>query len=120
MDYKQMYINYVDIGRQIKYYRQAKNLTQEQLSEQVGISVHHMSHIETANTKVSLATLLSIANALDISIEKLVSNSITGSTQAKYVHLNEINELLSSCSKQEFQIVKKIIIFTLDLLRNGD
>ena len=47
-------MDYFEIGQKIRKYRKEKGLSQEQLAEKVNISVTHMSHIETANTKLSL------------------------------------------------------------------
>ena len=47
-------MDYYKIGQKIRKYRKAHGLSQEQLAEQIGISVTHMSHIETGNTKLSL------------------------------------------------------------------
>lgn len=59
---------YRDLGCAISYYRKRKGLTQEQLSERVGISRQHMGAIEAPNMvrAVSLDVLFNIANALDI------------------------------------------------------
>ena len=40
-------------------------MSQEQLAERVGISVTHMSHIETGNTKLSLPVFVELAEALE-------------------------------------------------------
>ena len=47
-------MDYYKIGQRIRKYRKARQLSQEQLAEQIGISTTHMSHIETGNTKLSL------------------------------------------------------------------
>ena len=46
-------MKYFDIGQRIRRYRKACGLSQEALAQKVGISVTHMSHIETGNTKLS-------------------------------------------------------------------
>lgn len=62
------------IGLNIAYYRKLKGYTQLQLADQVGISRTHMSNIEAPNmhTSISLETLLSIANILDIPVYQLL------------------------------------------------
>ena len=45
-------MDYYKIGQKIRKYRKAHGFSQEQLAEQIGISVTHMSHIETGNTKL--------------------------------------------------------------------
>lgn len=59
---------YRDLGCAIAYYRKRKKLTQEQLSEQVGISRQHMGAIEAPNMvrAISLDVLFNIATVLDI------------------------------------------------------
>ncbi len=44
-----------EIGQKVRKFRKEKGYSQEKLAELVGISVTHMSHIETGNTKLSLA-----------------------------------------------------------------
>lgn len=59
---------YRDLGYAIAYYRKRKGLTQEQLSERIGISRQHMGAIEAPNMvrPVSLDVLFNIASALEI------------------------------------------------------
>lgn len=59
---------YRDLGYAIAYYRKRKGLTQEQLSEKIGISRQHMGAIEAPNMvrAISLDVLFNIATALDI------------------------------------------------------
>lgn len=51
-------MDYYAIGQRIRKIRKAHKLSQETLSERIGISVTHMSHIETGNTKLSLPRAL--------------------------------------------------------------
>jgi len=57
-------MDYYKIGQKIRKYRKLNGLSQEELAEKVGISVTHMSHIETANTKLSLQVLVDISKGL--------------------------------------------------------
>ena len=65
-------MNYYEIGQRIRKYRRAVNLSQEELAEKVGISVTHMSHIETGNTKLSLPVLVEIAIILSVQTDELL------------------------------------------------
>jgi len=53
--------------------RESQGLSQLQLAEKASISKTHMSNIEAldSNTVPTLATLIDIANALDISLDAL-------------------------------------------------
>ena len=66
-------MNYYNI-KKIRKYKKIANMSQEQLAECVGISVTHMSHIETGNTKLSLPVLVSIADALNVSTDTLITS----------------------------------------------
>ena len=57
--------DYIDIGKRIKTARNEKHLSQADLAELVNCSNNHISHIEVAQTKVSLSKLLEISQALD-------------------------------------------------------
>ena len=47
-------VDYADIGKRIRACRLAKGRTQEQLANEVGVVVTHISHIETGNSVPSL------------------------------------------------------------------
>lgn len=57
-------MDYVLLGQKIRAARMAAGLSQEQLAEMVGLTSQHISHTEVASTKVSLPSLIKIANAL--------------------------------------------------------
>ena len=65
-------MDYAEIGQRIRWYRNLRNLSQEQLAEKVDISTTHMSHIETGVTKLSLQVLVDISVALDTSTDSLL------------------------------------------------
>ena len=69
-------INYKDIGKRIKIARIRGDITQEKLAEAVNISSSHLSNIETGNARVSLPTLVHIANALDVSLSDLLCDNL--------------------------------------------
>lgn len=45
-----MKIDYTKIGSQIRKYRKAKGMSQEQLAAKAGVGITHISHIETLGT----------------------------------------------------------------------
>ena len=62
---------YISIGKQIKYLRECKNLTQEKLAEKSGLSLDYIGKIEVNINKPGLKALIKIANALDVPIVQL-------------------------------------------------
>ena len=65
---------FIAIGLKIGYLRRQRAMTQEQLAEKAGISLGFLSQIEAPNMAVgiSLATLFSIAEALQVPPPKLL------------------------------------------------
>lgn len=56
----------------IKEYRLSKNITQRELAEKVGCSRQYLNELENKDIRnVSSHLLLRIANALDVSVEKI-------------------------------------------------
>lgn len=99
-------MNYYEIGQRIRRYRKASNLSQEQLAEKVGISVTHMSHIETGNTKLSLPVLVNIANALSVQTDTIIyENPQINKTSVK----QELSELIDSCSINKLNVIIDVI-----------
>jgi len=64
--------NYVLLGKNIKKYRQLAEMTQEQLAEAAGCSDRHIGQIETGKNIPSLAKTVKIANALNVSVDRLL------------------------------------------------
>ena len=98
-------MNYFEIGQRIRKFRKAKNLSQEQLAEIVCISVTHMSHIETGNTKLSLSVFAEIAKALEVQTDDLLFDSVSGRKTA----INELSELFDSCTTRQIRIITDIV-----------
>jgi transcriptional regulator with XRE-family HTH domain len=65
---------YIEIGLKIAYYRKLNGMTQEQLSEVVGISSGYLSQVETPSfvQPISLKTLFAIADLFHIPPSKLL------------------------------------------------
>lgn len=91
-------LDYVAIGRRIRGARKRLNLTQEALAEKVGLSVPHMSNIENGKTKVSLPSLVQIANALQTTVDGLLHDNLTVAYDA---FDKDFKDLLDDCSVRE-------------------
>ena len=69
-------MDYKLLGKRIRTARLSAGLSQEHLAEMVGLTSQHISHTEVASTKISLPSLVKIANALHTSVDRLLSDSI--------------------------------------------
>ena len=98
-----MELDYKAIGKRIKIARIKADLTQERLAEMVEISPTHMSNVETGTTRVSLSAIVSLANALSVTVDDLLCDSVI---KAKVQFEKDIASILSDCDEYEVRMIK--------------
>ena len=108
-------VDYAEIGRRIKEFRKQKHLTQAVLAEISQVEPSNISHIERAATKVSLPTLIKIANALEVSLDELVYQNLK---RCEHVSNARINALLADCNAEELSAISAVIETTKAVLRS--
>lgn len=69
-------MDYVALGKNIRLRRQLLGLRQEDLAEKCLCSTSHIGAVEKARTIPSLETIIRIANALDVTVDELLYESI--------------------------------------------
>ncbi len=100
-------------GKILRDFRIKNKLTQEQLSEKLGISLKYISRIENGNNGVKTQTLINYMNILGITPNTIYASFITNEEAAKNI---EISEKLSTLSEDKKEFLNSII----DLLKNLD
>ena len=109
-------MDYIAIGQRIRNIRKSRMLSQEQLAEKIDISVTHMSHIETGNTKLSLPVLVALASVLDVSIDELVYDKKKNSNTDL---INELVKLISDCDYEKLMVINDVLrVLVKSLNRN--
>mgnify|MGYP002657771761 CR=1 FL=1 len=98
-------INYVAIGRRVKYYRTKSNITQSQLAEALNVSVSYVSQIECGIAEVSLKRLEEIASIINTKLEHLVADPIENSSFTKL----EIDPITQHWTPEQRATLLKII-----------
>lgn len=106
-------MNYYEIGQRIRKIRKARGLSQEQLAEKIGISTTHMSHIETANTKLSLPVFVDLAEALEVQADTLLYDEPRNGVDAS---INSIATMLEGCSSAQAKVITEIVKSTKQAL----
>ena len=99
-------MDYYLIGQRIRKFRKAHTFSQEELAEKVGISTTHMSHIETGNTKLSLAVLVKLALILEVNTDDILFDYPSGT---KSILTEKIQNSLEQCTPQELAIILDLI-----------
>ena len=104
----------MEIGKRIKEYRKKNKMTQAELAEKVELEPSTISHIERATTKLSLPTLICIANVLGTSLDELVYTNLAKSS---HVSVEIIENLLADCTPDEISTIAEVIKTTKSVLR---
>ena len=95
-------MDYVLLGQRIRAARLSAGMSQEQLAEMVGLTSQHISHTEVASTKISLSSLVKIADALHTSVDRLLSDSIHDS---KPYLMDDVQMVFSDCDPDEIYVM---------------
>ena len=69
-------MDYLRLGQRIRRQRKLLGLTQKEVAERAGISLPFYGHIERGTRKASLETTVDIANALGVSTDMLLQDSL--------------------------------------------
>lgn len=109
-----MNINYKAIGQRIKIARIKKGITQEAIADIIDITPAHMSNVETGKTKVSLPTLIQIANALNVSVDFLLCDNVISS---KVIFENEAKEIFGDCDDYEIRTLVELLKSAKEIMR---
>lgn len=100
-------LDFAIIGKRIKEVRTDRQLTQEYLAKVTDVNVSHISNIETNKVKVSLTLLVSICNAMNVTVDDILGNEYKAPTTAFETELlNTVDKIDSSKKEQLLRIAK--------------
>ena len=80
----------IDIGGNIRKYRKAKGLTQNELAEIIGSSQHRIANYERGIREPRLSTIEAIANALDVTVPELLGYEVAECKSLSDYHTDEL------------------------------
>ena len=107
-----MELDYQAIGVRVRRFRKLQGLTQQALAERSDQEPSNISHIERGATKLSLPTLVSLANALGVTADDILCDSLE---RSRVSFEREAAEILSDCSLWE----RKVITSTMRTLKES-
>lgn len=105
-----MKLDYQSIGIRVRRFRKKRDLTQQALAELSNQEPSNISHIERGATKLSLPTIVSLANALNVTVDDLLCDSLVA---CETPYMREVEQLMSDCSHEE----RRILSATLQTLK---
>lgn len=99
-------IDYSAIGKRIRSARLKMDMTQETLSILIDVSPTYISTIENGHTKLSLPTLISIATALETTVDHLLYDNIPVLVSQ---YDADIKEIMDGCSPEEKDFLLRLL-----------
>lgn len=112
-----MELDYKALGKRIKITRIKADMKQDELAAASEMSPTHISNIETGSTNVSLTGLLKIANALSVTMDDLIYDSVV---HARPQLEREIQQVVDGCDDYELRVVKDVTHAVVDVLRANE
>jgi transcriptional regulator with XRE-family HTH domain len=100
-------LDQIKIGTFLKLLRKEKNLTQEQLAEQLGVSNRTVSRWENGNNMPDISLLSEIAEFYDVSIPELIYGERKSENMRE--EAKEVAETMSDYAKAEKETLVKSI-----------
>ena len=100
-----MALDYGVIGSRIKQARLAKNMTQEDLADQIDISVAFLSRVERGNSHINLKRLNQLCGLLDVSEGYLLNGA--SSSSENYLD-KEFTDLIKSVSPEKQKLIYNV------------
>ena len=97
--------DYSVIRKRIKEARNNQNLTQEELADELNISVAFLSRVETGKSHINLKRLTQIAEFLKVSPGYLLTGSNT--TSKDYLK-EDFKNILDKCSPEQQKLIYEI------------
>lgn len=95
-------MNQLALGKRIREERKKLNLTQEQLAEKIDVSTTYIGFVERGERSITLGKLTCIANVLGVSVDYLLSDTVTTPSSNKE---EQWLNLLSSATEDEQELI---------------
>ena len=98
----QMSVNRIALGKRISFYRLKFSMTQEKLADLTNCSREYIAYLENGVKTPSLPILVDLANALHISVDALLVDSLDYSLSSSD---SDLHRLLLDCNETEQEII---------------
>ncbi len=111
-----MPLNIFALGRNIRHLRHKRGLSQSYLSELIDKSPTYLSYVESGLRCISLDTFVDLANALNVSADTLLKDSLENTA---IMLPNEFAAVLGDCNDYEQKLLLEVLIAIKDTIRSN-
>lgn len=102
-------LDFSKIGGRIRETRISRGLTQEYIAEFADVNVSHISNIENNRVKISLTLLVNICNALDTTVDYILSNEYNRPGSITEKELAQVAQGLSDEKQETLLRIAKVL-----------
>ena len=103
-----MYYDIVESGIRVKELRSVRNMTRQQLADEIGLSLGALLKIETGTNGAKIDTLVSIADVFHVPLDYLVCGCQQKAESAS---------LLAGLNEKEVQFIRNIVLSVIDNMK---
>ena len=111
-----MPLNIFALGKTIRHIRKKRGLSQSRLSELIDKSPTYLSYIESGLRCISLDTLVDLANALNVTADSLLKDSLHNTAT---ILSNEFAAVLGDCTIYEQKVLLDVLIAAKASIRSN-
>jgi len=101
--------DYVSLGERVRKARKQKRLTQEQLAEACNLSTAHIGHIERGTRALSIESLITLSEVLDVSTDYLLMDISNNNSKTISGLVNAIDTVRSDKTEKLYSVLKILI-----------
>ena len=98
-------LDYKIIGSRLQKARKDKGLSQQNLSDQLGLSIAFLSRVERGSTNINLKRLSQICNILGVNEGQILNGT---SQESKEYLTNDFKELLDKCTDKQKKLIYEV------------
>ena len=103
-----MVVDFQMLGSMVKKFRSNKEMTQAELAEIIDVSVTYISHIEKGKKHARLEILVSIAKALDVTMDCLLAGNQIKDSVLSDLEIKHF-DICTSCKNNLISEITKVI-----------
>ena len=111
-----MTLNFINLGSRVKNVRNRRGISQMSLAEKIDKSATYISYIECGYKSMSLETFVAIANALNVSADELLMDSLDNTVK---VSNHEFASIVQDCNEYERKVLLEVLAATKQSLRGN-
>ena len=111
-----MALNIYALGHRVHVIRKNRGFSQNQLSELINKSPTYLSYIENGSKCMSLDTFVDLSNALGVTADELLRDSLENTI---IMISNDLTDVIEDCSEYEQRVLLEIIVAAKKSLRTN-